>query len=140
MSADFFSRLIGAQVKGPNMQAPSDGKCLTLYVCYRCDEEHEDETDAEDCCKPEVYAVYRCSVCRKRHTEEDDAESCCPAIANGQPMQCPVCLQGADSFEIAADCCLHVHPTLTAFGRQRVAEAVASGTPWDEALAANINH
>lgn len=40
----------------------------------------------------------------------------------------------------AADCCLHTHPTMTAFGRQRVAAAVASGASWIEAVTANVQH
>lgn len=142
MSADFFTRLINSQALGPNMLTTSeqDDGCIVTYQCPSCEEEHDDECSAEDCCPRVVEEIIRCSTCRKKHFNTDEAEECCPASAREQPMRCPVCLQGADSFEIAADCCLHVHPTMTALGRQRVAQAVASGTPWPDAVAANINH
>lgn len=140
MSTDFFTRLIAAQTVGPNMQANrKDADCITAYECNSCEEEFDDEYEAKNCCRPQE--IYRCSVCREKHEDEEDAISCHPgAGVNGQPMQCPICLQGAESFEDAADCCLHVHPTMTALGRQRVAAAVAAGSSWLDAVAANIHH
>lgn len=140
MQADFFTRLIATQAQGPNVSIPKDDDCLVLYVCPSCDDEHEDEDDASECCPKHIEEIYRCSTCRKKHSDEDDATKCCPGNARGQPMQCPICLKGADSFEIAADCCLHVHPTITAAGRARIAAAVANGIPWPQAVATNAHH
>lgn len=145
MSTDFFSRLITAQVQGPNMLKPDGDKeagCTKWYVCPVCEGRHKSECRAEDCCPREVEYFYACNICDTDHDTESEAAICCTSLGGGilQPMQCPVCLRSADSYEIAADCCLHVHPTLTAYGRQRVADAVKGGMPWDEALAANINH
>ena len=83
---------------------------------------------------------HKCPACDDPWGEIQDAEACCEGSVAGQPMQCPICLKGAESFEDAADCCLHVHPTMTALGRQRVAQAVAGGIPWPDAVAANIHH
>ncbi|MFA9283738.1 hypothetical protein ACCQ08_03065 [Comamonas sp. SY3] len=138
-NSDFFTRLILQNHLGPNMATPGNaGGSIESYACAACGEEHIDQEDAKSCCPPSV--IFKCRVCRSRYEEEDDAEDCCPGVANGQALQCPVCLKGADSFLVAADCCLHTHPTMTAYGRQLVAEAVSRGTPWPEAVAANINH
>ncbi len=102
--------------------------------------EADDECSAEDCCPRHIEEIIRCSTCKTKYFDTDEAEECCPASARNQPMRCPVCLRAADTFEIAADCCLHVHPTMTALGRQRVAHAVAGGIPWPDAVAANIHH
>lgn len=146
MSADFFTRLITAQVQGPNLLAPSDDDkeagCTKWYVCPICEESYKSKHRAEDCCPREVEYYYVCNICEADYDTESEAAACCFREGNGilQPMKCPVCLRSAASYEIAADCCLHVHPTLTAYGRQRVAAAVAAGTPWDQALVENINH
>lgn len=137
---DFFTRLVALNCLGPNMQASrKDADCITAYECSSCGEEYDDEYEAKNCCRPQE--IYRCSVCREKHDDEEDAISCHPgAGVNGQPMQCPICLTAAEDFEQAANCCLPLHPTMTAWGRIRTAEMVAAGTPWPEALAANANH
>lgn len=136
---DFFTRIITANCLGPNMgNATAEDDCIVAYECAGCGEEHDDEDEAKDCCRP--HEILRCAICRERHKNEDEACACCANSERGQPMQCPVCLSGADSFEDAADCCLHTHPTMTAFGRQRVAAAVVSGTSWIEAVTANVQH
>lgn len=136
---DFFTRIISTNCVGPNIATPGKaGGTIESYACAACGEEHDDEDDAKSCCPPTV--IFKCRVCRSRYEDDDDAEDCCPGVENGQALQCPVCLKRAESFLDAADCCLHTHPTMTAYGRQRVAEAVSKGTPWPEAVAANINH
>jgi len=142
MSADFFTRLINAHASGPNMHptVDQDNGCTVTYQCPSCEEEHDDECSADDCCPRHIEEIIRCSTCKKKYFDTDEAEECCPASARNQPMRCPVCLLAADTFEIAADCCLHVHPTMTALGRQRVGQAVAGGIPWPDAVAANIHH
>lgn len=137
---DFFTRMITVNSLGPNMVPGTsiDGP-KKVYICGRCYETHDDEADAEECCPPQVLEEWECPTCQKSHVKLANAESCC-GCARGQPMQCPICLQMAESYEIAADCCLHTHPTMTLRGRQRVAEAVEKGTPWLDAVQANINH
>jgi hypothetical protein len=144
MSQDFFSKLIATQTCGPNMRPPGEareGGCIVMYACPTCSDEHDDEDDARECCPREPSTIYRCAICRTLHCKEEDAEGCCPSIAqHAQPMQCPICLQEADSFQVAVDCCMHVHPTMKAFGRERVALALASGISWIDAVSANTNH
>ena len=145
-SADFFTRLVAFNAVGPNKLQPpsSDGNSgvSMVYECPSCYATHDFESSAVECCPPSQ--KWRCGICRKVHSDEDEAENCCPELVSPavtyQPMQCPICMRAADSFEIAADCCLHTHPTMTALGRWRVAELVESGTPWAEAIAQNINH
>ena len=136
---DFFTRIITTNVLGPNMVTSSNGgDFIVAYECGSCGEEHDDEDDASSCCPPKE--IFRCAVCRKRHSSEESAVDCHPGAEHAQPMQCPVCLKRAETFEDAADCCLPSHPTMTSFGRQRVAEAVASGTSWIDAVLANLTH
>lgn len=137
---DFFTRVIAANCVGPNMK-PSGGDdkgCIVLYECPLCEEKHDDSWEAQRCCRPNE--IFRCAVCREDYEEEDEATACCPGVRTGQPMQCPVCCKAAETFEIAADCCLHTHPTMTALGRERVAKAVEKGTPWNVAVAENVQH
>ncbi len=84
--------------------------------------------------------AYTCLDCGECWSTAEDAEECCGCSDHGHGMLCPICLRPADSFELAADCCLHTHPTMTAAGRELVAQAVASGTPWADAIAAHANH
>lgn len=145
-SADFFTRLVALNAVGPNKLRPSTADCTDavsmVYECASCYATHDFEAAAEECCPPSQ--KWRCNSCQKVHFDEDEAENCCPELVSAapvyQPMQCPVCMREADSFEIAADCCLHTHPTMTALGRWRVAELVQSGTPWADAIAQNVNH
>lgn len=145
-SADFFTRLVALNAVGPNnLRPPSsegNGGVSMVYECPRCYATHDFESSAVECCPPSQ--KWRCDSCQEVHYDEDEAENCCPELVSPaityQPMQCPICMREADSFEVAADCCLHTHPTMTALGRWRVAELVESGTPWAEAIAQNINH
>lgn len=81
-----------------------------------------------------VKPVFECTKCECTHEDEEDAESCCPPDST---LRCPVCQIEHDEIQEAADCCLHTHPTMTAAGRALVAQAVASGTPWPDAIAQN---
>lgn len=145
-SADFFTRLVALNAVGPNnlkpSKADSPGAVSMVYECQSCYQKHEFEDLAAECCPP--VQKWKCEVCQTVHHDEDEAEDCCPELASPagayQPMQCPICMREAESFEIAADCCLHTHPTMTAIGRQRVAELVERGTPWAEAIAQNVHH
>ena len=145
-SADFFTRLVALNAVGPNnLQPPSpEGNDVVsmVYECPSCYATHDFESAAVECCPPSQ--KWRCNSCLQVHFDEDEAKNCCPELVSlagaYQPMQCPICMRGAESFEIAADCCLHTHPTMTALGRWRVAELVKFGTPWAEAIAQNLNH
>lgn len=139
-TAHFFTRLAALNTLSPNaITSAAEDEVTEVWVCSMCDSEHDDEHDAQECCPPDVYQRYRCAICRKLHRSEDIASSCCPAAGKAQPMQCPICMRSADSFQIAADCHLHTHPTMTAWGRSKVADAVEAGTPWADAITAHAD-
>lgn len=146
MGQDFFSKLIATQSCGPNTLQIADEDehgCVIAYECTCCFEEYDDEEEAMECCPRDVNVIYRCSACGSTRRNKERAKSCCASIATPArtpPMQCPICMREADSFQVAVDCCMHVHPTMTAYGRERVAKALANGIPWTEAVAANTNH
>lgn len=136
---DYFTRMIALNAAGPNI-AHVDDDVQEVFVCESCGETHDDEDSAHECCPVRVLPRFRCGACRAVHRNKAKAEGCCSGSSTRQPMQCPVCLQRADSFEIAADCCLHTHPTMTAFGRSRVAKLVEAGMPWSDAIASEQVH
>lgn len=138
MQGDFFTRLVTLNSLGPNANQKEPGEVFIRYECGGCDEIYDRESDAKQCCPPNK--VWQCSVCRKVHNIEYAANACCPGIVSGQPMHCPICQKHADRFQVATDCCLHTHPTITAFGRWRISEMVKTGTPWSDAIAHNISH
>lgn len=135
---DFFSRMIALNAVGPNVQPTGDAEdpgVRKVYVCGACDTSHPYEYQAEACCPVEVFEEYLCPACDEGWDTRHEAADCCAASGKGmQPMQCPVCMRSAESFEIATDCCLHTHPTISAAGRERIAQAVEEGMPWQEAV------
>ena len=50
---------------------------IKKYQCSRCDHLHDDEWDAEECCKPEVRGVWICEHCDVPYDTADAAELCC---------------------------------------------------------------
>lgn len=137
---EFFTRLIAVNCAGPNMQpdCSSGDAPEKVFVCDAFGEDHENFSEAEDCCRPVVFTQYICPGCKERHDEAEDALQCCGVTF--APMRCPVCLKSAGSFESATDCCLFLHPSMTPKGRALTAEMVSTGTPWPDAVAANIHN
>ena len=78
---------------------------VVMYRCTRCDELHEDETDAENCCEAPTL---------------DASTVAAPA--------CPVCGEKYTEHRSAADCCLW--KDLDAYTRWKIADAVADGSDW----------
>ncbi|HCP04635.1 MAG TPA: hypothetical protein DIT61_14180 [Pseudomonas sp.] len=82
-------------------------ECKTRYQCSQCDEIHEDEDDARECCQPEVWEVYECGECGKLHgSSEVAAKSCCEQL-----VKCPACSRdygqhniASHSIEVAGHC------------------------------------
>lgn len=73
------------------------GKTTLMWQCGDCGTLHENEDDAEECCRPEVYEVWRCDSCGKQHDEETEAESCCP---EHDLTRCPRCARDYSAGEI----------------------------------------
>lgn len=139
-NANYFTQMAALNAAGPNAFVEPD-EVEEVYLCSICETEHDDMEDAADCCKPDVYTRYRCGVCRDLHRTEEKAEKCHAMVHdNSQPKQCPICLKSAETYQVAADCHLHTHPTMTAHGRSLVAEAVEAGMSWVDAIAAHADH
>jgi hypothetical protein len=47
------------------------------YICGECDERHDYELDAVDCCPTKITEVFICPVCQEEHHCEDEALDCC---------------------------------------------------------------
>lgn len=130
---DFFSRQLALNALGPNQLQPGDpGE--PLWLCSRCGACHDEDITAWVCCRGRTAKRYLCSNCRAPHHEPFEAQHCCECVGVPQPMQCPICMREGESFQDAADCCLHTHPGLTALARERVARSVAQGMPWAHAI------
>lgn len=93
--------------------------------------------------EPERVVMWRCPICDELHEDEDDAAECCAEVDDGvetHPEEaacvCPVC--GADhaSPRSAADCCLW--HDLAAYQRAEVARRVEEGATWLTAIEAVI--
>jgi len=74
-----------------------------VWKCCECEEIHDDEDGAEDCCKPRIEELYRCDLCDEVHEGEDEAAECCGDSAeDGSLINCPACRRDYRSNEIAA--------------------------------------
>ena len=96
----------------PAKPEPPEIETVLAYRCPKCDELHEDRSDAVECCAIHV----------------DGADS-----ADGD-VACPVCATGHSDHREAADCCLW--RDLDAPTRWRIADAVDAGATWEDAMAA----
>ena len=83
------------------------------YECDACNEVHEHESSAEDCCRPQVNAVWLCDVCEGSHDDMEDAEKCCVGKVKARgfdTVRCPACfrdqelIQHAVEIEVAGHC------------------------------------
>ncbi len=72
-------------------------KAKLLWQCSSCNEMHNDEDDARECCMPEIYEHYGCPGCGKVHEEEHEAVSCCEEL-----KRCPCCARDYGSGHIQA--------------------------------------
>ena len=48
-----------------------------MWQCSECDELHDWEDDAMECCAPSVYQRWVCAGCEDAHCSEAEAEDCC---------------------------------------------------------------
>lgn len=55
------------------------------WRCNECQEVHNDEEEALECCRPSVSEVYFCPVCDKDCLTEQDAIECCDFDPEGPP-------------------------------------------------------
>lgn len=57
------------------------------YRCGTCDEIHDDEDGALECCPPEAYECYCCPVCGEAHDLAEDARDCCQSADEPEPAE-----------------------------------------------------
>ena len=78
--------------------------------------------------------VYQCDNCEEVHDFESDAEECCSdeGTLGASSQCCPVCGEDGGDYRDAADCCLW--KDLAAPARWRIADAVEAGSTWQEAI------
>jgi len=72
---------------------------IVKYECGSCNEQHDYEDEARDCCMPSVSEVYFCPVCDWEHSTMEAAEGCVASHADlpDLPDSCPSCLRPAES-------------------------------------------
>lgn len=75
----------------------SKPKANSFWQCSSCNEIHDDEDDARECCAPEIYEIYGCPGCGKVHEEEHQAISCCEQLE-----RCPCCARDYGAGHIQA--------------------------------------
>ena len=139
MKSDFFTRMITTNELGPNFGIPPDvgekEAACAVYICPVCLDSCATEGEARYHCDIDV--MYACSVCHTEFNKRSDANACCDEEPE-TPKECPICLEPADGYLEAVDCCLHVHPIIDKPGRERIATAVEAGATWSEAVAAEV--
>lgn len=85
--------------------------------------------------KRKALQCWRCPECNEVHDWESDAEECCAEPEGNPPhaaMSCPVCSQKAESHRDATDCCLW--KDLDGPTRWAMADAVEAGGSWASQL------
>lgn len=83
----------------------------------------------------EEVVMYRCTECQELHEDEDDAADCCEVEGlhdEEAPSICPVCAAKFSSPHEASDCCLW--KDIDALTRWRMADQVVAGATWAEVL------
>lgn len=78
----------------------SNSTIKQAWACGSCEEVHDSEYAAEECCRPEPYRVWICPACTKAHDSEQDASACCPVVN----ITCPNCLRdySGEAMQVAA--------------------------------------
>lgn len=83
------------------------------YECGSCNEVHEYESSAEECCRPEVNEVWVCDICGEAHDDHEAAVNCCVGKVKARgtdTVRCPSCyrdhelVQHAAEVEVAGHC------------------------------------
>lgn len=81
-------------------------------------------------------SVYECPICDERHDWEEDAEDCCQDEKTPEPAvyasQCPVCGEKYESAVDASDCCIWKDVDQTT--RHAMARRVEGGSTWAREL------
>lgn len=83
--------------------------------------------------KAKEIVMYKCPTCDELHEWESDAEECCDVPpSDAFPAHCPVCAQKHTDVDSAAECCLWKDIEFGA--RYLIARAAESGKTWVDAI------
>lgn len=61
------------------------------WECGACNELHDHEHEAEQCCAPDVSRCWVCPACDRAYSAKKDAEDCCPD--KDIDITCPSCIR-----------------------------------------------
>lgn len=93
------------------------GEVVQKWECGACNELHDWEDDATQCCQPEVSECWVCPACDQAHSDKKAAEHCCPDAELA--ATCPSCLRNHDLDELGfhavriAGHCIDCNPMFT---------------------------
>ncbi|AZP72809.1 hypothetical protein EJJ20_29835 [Pseudomonas poae] len=82
------------------------------YECGACNEQHDDEDGARECCMPSVTEMYICPICDEQHDEMEDAEKCILGhadIESTDDQHCPNCLRPSDTAQLMIEVAIAGH-------------------------------
>jgi hypothetical protein len=100
------------------------GEVVRKWECGACNEHHDHEYQAEECCAPDVTELWVCPVCDEGHDKKADAEACC--LETDACITCPQCLRDHDlgslSYEAVkiAGHCTTCQPSFTIDQQQAI--------------------
>lgn len=76
------------------------------WQCCECDEVHDYEEDALECCRPGIREIYECPVCADIHDCSGDALACCGHDPDGPPRPPTAAeLEAAGQMRLALEAC-----------------------------------
>lgn len=58
-------------------------KPIEVWRCEECGTVHDDEDEANECCRPEITEGYQCGECGTFYVDEVDANNCCAQDGDG---------------------------------------------------------
>ncbi|MBW2981943.1 hypothetical protein KY343_03630 [Candidatus Woesearchaeota archaeon] len=76
----------------------------TRYRCVHCDQLHEDEEDAKECCPPEEVILWECGNCGEKYEDESEAKECCDNGEEVDGFKCPKCGEFFEDEEDVKNC------------------------------------
>lgn len=109
------------------------------YICGACDKTHDTESDAKECCEPEIHEVWVDGAGKEYLSATELAKAVLggrirhDAFTGVPSGNCPVCGRDHDSPHEAVECCLW--KDLAAPARWAMAAAIEAGSTWADELA-----
>ncbi|BCP56308.1 hypothetical protein K32_49250 [Kaistia sp. 32K] len=83
-----------------------------MYECDRCNQLHDREYQAEQCCEPDVRTVYVCPVCDNACSTRESATACLAShveVPECDTEHCPNCLREAETSQLRIEIAVAGH-------------------------------